>query len=146
MSKAKNSKKITVSFADIQRQEIAPVEFPSFSFANVTKNKTYNFNCFTKVRDEIEVRHQLDKLLVDLSINRWVDIIARKKEGFGGYESLTYDRLHFAPYNLPISDDEKISVIRFGNNDAYRLIGYWKRPVLYILGYDFNFSAYDHGS
>lgn len=30
--------------------------------------------------------------------------------------------------------------------DAYRLIGYWKNPTLYIMGYDFNHSAYDHGS
>lgn len=149
MSKVKNGKKPKVSLRDILDKETPEVKCPSFSFSYLTKNKSYNFRHFEKVcniRQEAEVYRQLDKLLLDLSINRWVDIICRDKEGFGGYESLTYDRLYFSPNNLPLSSDTKISVIRFGNDDAYRLIGYWKNPTLYILGYDFNHSAYDHGS
>lgn len=94
MSKVKNDKKPKVSLEDILEKETPEAKCASFSFSHLTKNKSYNFKHFEKVcniRKEAEAYRQLDKLLLDLSINRWVDIICR-------------------------------------------------------LGYDFNHSAYDHGS
>jgi len=148
MSNGKSIKKrtIKVSKKDVEQNErlIYPNN-PSFCFRPVTANKTHNFEYFKSDKHtELVVRQALDDVITYLSEREWVRIILGKKDGLGGYETLDYPRLKFSPKNFPISDDEKISVVRFGNGDAYRLIGYWKDPIFYVFGYDFNFSSYDH--
>lgn len=98
------------------------------------------------MRQEIEARQSLDGLLEYLSQRRWLQIIQGSKTGLGGYETLDYSRLKFSPKGCVVSDDEKVSVIRFGKNDSFGLIGQWKEPVFYVFGYDFDYSAYNHGS
>ena len=48
-------------------------------------------------------------------------------------------------------DDEKIYIFRFktaDNKNNGRILGFKKDrcPIYYIIGFDFDFSAYDHGS
>lgn len=51
------------------------------------------------------------------------------------------------PPDKNISYDTKLYVFRFGND--YRLIGYKSnrcRAALHIIGFDFDYSLYDHGN
>lgn len=122
-------------------------EFPAFCFSHVTKNSHYNFEYFkNQKRDELEVRRALDALLEYLSQQKWITIIQSSKRGMGGYESIYYNMFKFSPKGCVITNDEKISVIRFGKDDSFRLIGKWEEPIFYVFGYDFDHSAYDHGS
>lgn len=69
----------------------------------------------------------------------------RGKESFGGFEKLPRARIQFRPsWNLP--EDENVLIFRFKSSD-YRMLCVKdkKREVLYIIGFDFDFSAYDHG-
>lgn len=142
----KTSSSIKISADEIQRNA-KPLfaEYPVFCFSHVTNNKDYTFDCFANDKHgELEARRALDGLLEYLSHNRWLVITQKRKNGLGGYESLPYQDLKFQPKDYAISCDEKVSVIRFGKQDAYRLIGKWKEPVFYIFGYDFNYNAYKH--
>ena len=58
------------------------------------------------------------------------------------------DDLRFAANGYQFSSDEKVIVFRFGINSGYRLLGIKGNDsnILYVIGYDFDFSAYDHGS
>ena len=67
-----------------------------------------------------------------------------------GLETITYDQLHFSPGgDAIITKDTKLYVFRFdtyrGRNQG-RIIGFKGAPcaVLHVVGYDFDFSAYDH--
>ena len=120
-------------------------QYPAFCFSHVTANKNYNFRFFGKdIRKELNARQSLDELLEYLSHKPWLQIIQGTKTGIGGYETLDYSTLRFSPRDYQISNDEKVSVIRFGQSDAFRLIGQWKEPVFFIFGYDFNYLAYKH--
>lgn len=133
--------------ADAVRQNEKPffAEYPVFCFSHVTNNKEYTFDCFSNdKRGELEARKALEELLEYLSRNSWLAITQKRKTGLGGYESIPYQSLKFQPREYEISCDEKVSVIRFGKQDAYRLIGKWKEPVFYIFGYDFHYNAYEH--
>ena len=49
---------------------------------------------------------------------------------------------------LRLADDSKIIVFRFGKSQKYRILGVQCKDcasILYIIGYDWDFSAYDHG-
>lgn len=121
---------------------------PLFSFAHITKSKEYNFYHFKdKYRNEYECRKKLDELLMVLSTTTWKDLMSRNKTQQGGFEILSYEKIKPKSPNLTLSNDSNIFVFRFGNSDEYRLMG-WKKDgcqVLYVIGYDFDFSAYDHG-
>lgn len=111
----------------------------AFSFAHVTKKKNYNFSHFkSDARKENE-------LMQELSRHTLLKLRDRGKESFGGFEKLPRARIQFRPsWNLP--EDENVLIFRFKSSD-YRMLCVKdkKREVLYIIGFDFDFSAYDHG-
>lgn len=119
----------------------------AFSFAHVTEKKNYNFSHFkSDVRKENEARRGLDELMQELSRHTLLELRERGKESFGGFEKLPRASIHFHPsWNLP--EDENVWIFRFQSSD-YRMLCVKdkKREVLYIIGFDFDFSAYDHGS
>lgn len=122
---------------------------PLFSFAFTTETKNYNFNYFNNdFRKELDVRQNLDRLLKEISSNTWVSLSSRSRYQLGGFETLSFDQVSCSPHNLTLAKDENIFSFRFGPADSYRLLGCRKHgcQVLYIIGYDFNHSAYDHGS
>ncbi|MBR1736421.1 MAG: hypothetical protein IJ736_05325 [Firmicutes bacterium] len=43
-----------------------------------------------------------------------------------------------------ISRDSKLTVYRFGKNN-YRIICKHKDNIMYVIRFDFDYSAYDHG-
>ena len=90
----------------------------------------------------------MDVLLKELSQKTWLELSRRTKYQIGGFEKLRYDQINVSPVNLTMPKDENILSFRFGSADAYRLLGCRKDGcnVLYVIGYDFDFSAYDHGN
>lgn len=120
----------------------------SFSFAHITTNKRYNFSFYKKdeMRKELETREGLDDLLQTLSRSTWEEILQRRHESFGGFETIPRVSIHFQPsWNL--AEDSKVCVFRFRQNDC-RMLGIRAKEsdVLYIIGFDFDYTAYDHGS
>ena len=82
----------------------------------------------------------------EISRHTLLELRDRGKESFGGFEKLPRARIQFRPsWNLP--EDENVLIFRFKSSD-YRMLCVKdkKREVLYIIGFDFDFSAYDHGS
>lgn len=123
------------------------IKIPGFNFQYVTTNKKYNFEKFkNEPRREVDVRHQLDELLQFISKRSFIELMQNRKNGLGGYETIYSSELRFKPSGIALTEDTKISSIRFGNADAYWLIARWEEPILYVYGYDFDHNAYDHGS
>lgn len=123
----------------------------SFNFKYLTKNSKYNFDYFEK---DIRKRHDAyDKLytrLKELSANNFM--FWKQAGKISGCEPIPYDRFN-DPFKSVLSNveivspDSQLAVFRFSNND-YRIIGKQgikEDNVIYIIGFDFNFSAYDHG-
>ena len=93
-----------------------------FSWQYLTTNKTHNFDYFKgDLRQELSARQGLSDLVKDLC---------------------------FAANGYQFSSDQKVIVFRFGNNSGFRLLGVKgnESNVLYVIGYDFDYSAYNHGS
>lgn len=118
----------------------------SFCFRYITTNRGYTFNRFQKdFRRENTIRKELDELLLYLSNNSWQEVISCRKRSRYGYETIQYSRICFKA-NPPgqFAPDITVSVFRFCNQEC-RLLGVWEEPVLYVIGYDFDHSAYNHG-
>lgn len=120
-----------------------------FSWQYLTTNKTHNFERFKgEWRQELSARQDLSDLVRDLCSSTWTQALLRRKNEKHGAETLSMDDLRFAANGYQFSDDQKVIVFRFGGNSSYRLLGVKgnESNVLYVIGYDFDFSAYNHGS
>lgn len=114
----------------------------------MTTNKDFNFRFFNKeLRAEVQFFEQLIEFLKKLTAKTELDIIGLDKRKECGYETLEFEEINFKPANCTLSKDAKICVFRFGDGDKYRLLGFFekKQTALNIIGFDFNYSAYDHG-
>ena len=97
--------------------------------------------------DKIKTQSNVYSRLEEISKESWLKLSQYNK--YLGFETLDYSYIRFlAGVDLP--KDESIYIIRFDlyNGDKGRILGFKKRgcPILYIIGYDFDFSAYSHGS
>ena len=124
-------------------------QYPSFSFRYLTKNRSYNFGYFSDDRSRMLSCEGLICRMQELSTEPWVALLQKGKAV--GIEMIDYSRLNFsAPEEAKLNADSKVYVIRFdtyhGAKDG-RIIGFKESPcsVLNIIGFDFDFSAYDHG-
>lgn len=130
----------------LKRKVLSPKrETISFSWKYITANQKYTFGYFSKFRDEVEARKELSKLLFSLSNMTWLDIAGKSKTDWCGSELLANRVLKFKPTNYEFSQDEKFVSFRFGSQ-RYRLLGVIENNTLCIIGYDFDHSAYNHGS
>ena len=93
---------------------------------------------------------KLFEKLEELSKLTWKELQNRPKEA--GYETIPISQFKIDLTNikndLNLADDSKIIVFRFNNQNA-RLLGVRSQEcssILYIIGYDWDFSAYDHGN
>lgn len=121
--------------------------FPVFNFRHLTLNDKYTFDGFkaSQVNEKGKKAFELFVKLKMLSEKTWLELSKMNKSN--GYETLEYSRINFTPNELELKKDEKIHVFRFCH-DQCRIIGYKSREntnILFIIGYDFDFSAYNHG-
>jgi len=125
------------------------MQCPWFSFRSMTKNPRYNLSTLRSGTEREQTLHGLFQRLTDLSNETWTYWLQKPKQS--GVETITYDRIKFSVGDgTVLTKDTAIFVFRF---DTYRgtgqgrIIGYKDSPcaVLHIIGYDLDFSAYDHG-
>lgn len=121
-----------------------------FSFCYITDKRKFNLSYFDSQNSNASKK--LIKTIETISQFTWTDL-GKKGRKNGGFEMLPLSSL-----NADITDrleeslkentssDTKLHVFRFGD---YRLVGLKTghcRATLHILGFDWDFSLYDHGS
>jgi len=118
-----------------------------FSFRYMTANRRHSLEYLNEGQLRDTLPHLMEKL-EEMGQHTWEYCLSRPKGV--GMETIPYDRLRFAPGNdFIITKDEKVYILRFdtyqGPNKG-RIIGCKKSPcaVFHIIGYDFDFSAYEH--
>lgn len=124
-------------------------QYPWFSFKDVTKNSKYNLDTLSTGTEKEKTLNGLFDKLNKLSEKPWIYWMQNRKQS--GLETLSYNDLNFkAGPDAEISKDTTVYIFRFDTykgSDKGRVIGYKKTPcaVLHIIGYDLDFSAYNHG-
>lgn len=120
----------------------------SFNFTYLTKNKNYNFS-FLKQNAKIG---EFAKRLFN-TIEKISSINTQAFSSCGIFSDSLCFREIKSKYknNLSILDNEKIFSIALASKHHERMIVYKENTVetkniLYILMFDFNFTAYDHGN
>lgn len=121
------------------------LEYPVFCFKYLTTNNKYNIKYFNKFRDREKAYSALFYTIHELQKQSWEDIYNKNRKH--GLETIPSNIVKFSPNGLKLTPDTKLISIRF-NRDKYRLIGIKSeknKDVLHVIGFDFNYSAYDHG-
>ena len=117
----------------------------SLSWQYMTTNKSFTLDYFkSDIRRKCQAMDAIFELVHEISSHDWIEILSRNKRTFGGCESLKVKQINFLPCGYELSSDEKILSFRFSNQE-YRLLGIQKKDILYVIGYDFSYSAYAHG-
>ncbi len=135
----------------IEIPKTKPVEKISFNFKYITSNKTYGLKYFCgDCRNSEKALSELFNKLEELSKITLTDAKANGK--IQGCEPLKYSKFNLSFQQIMdntdiISKDSSLEVFRFCQNN-YRLIckpDIIHTNLLYIIGFDFNYSAYNHG-
>lgn len=118
-----------------------------FSFRYLTQNRKHNFE-FLGSGDGARLARRLLTSLAEISRFTWSEL-ERKGKMHGGYEEIPASKLRSEitdqiDFDLP--EDLQLLVFRFGNG---RMLGI-KDPsctsVFFVLGFDWDYSLYNHGS
>lgn len=125
-----------------------------FSFKYITNQKEYNLSRFKKsnnLRNDILILNEFHECLNTLCLCGWEQLRVKNKYQ-GGRELMDYSQIYISAHDpndeLKLTKDSKCIIIRFGGN-KYRLIGYRSKlcpSIFHIIGFDFSFNAYNHGS
>lgn len=121
-----------------------------FNFKYITSDKRFNFE-YIKKKNMNNAYRDIFKALEKYSQNSW-DELRRLGKDQGGFETIEYGRMEPSIanklINKPITTDTKLYVFRVGGR-KYRMIGYKSnscKAAMHILGFDFNFTLYNHGN
>lgn len=118
----------------------------AFSFKYLTANKKNNFSYFNNEKSRFQAEHFLVEKFCELTKENWDYWLRQGKKT--GAETLQYSEINISPgNNYKLESDETIYVFRF-NSGNYRILGFKKSPcsTYNIIGFDFAFNAYNHGS
>jgi hypothetical protein len=146
---------ISISKGQVQRvpcsAEFANRDKVLLCFKCFTDSKNYSFEHFSKGgANTLAAMKECFNEFVFLSDRTWLELMQLGKEQ-GGAERFLYTAFRpelFKNLKFTITPDEKLYVFRFGGN-KYRLVGHRCtecRRVLHVLGFDFDFTLYNHGS
>lgn len=133
----------------IQNQGCFSKQCPWFSFQSMTRNPRYNLSLLKNGTEREQTLDGLYRRLTELSSKTWLYWTQQPKRT--GLETISYDGIHFmAAPDSTLTKDTVLYVFRFDTHRGSgqgRIIGYKISPcaVLHIIGYDIDFSAYDHG-
>ena len=120
----------------------------SVSLQYLSNNKQRNFDFFPSknFRVKTQVFEQFVEFLRRLTSKTQLDIGLLAKDDDCGYEQIPFQQINCQPAGVTLGKDTNICVFRFGDNGNYRMLGFFesKQPVLNIIGFDFDFSAYEH--
>lgn len=120
-----------------------------FNFQYITSDKNFNFDYIN--RNNKKIAKDLLLLLQKISQSSWEELRTKGKDN-GGFETIEYSNFKESiAGNIKhknITKDTKLYVFRFGGK-KYRMIGYKSnscKAALHILGFDFDYTLYDHGN
>lgn len=115
----------------------------AFSFVYLTDKKEFNFESLDKGKKR-EWHSALVDRMVEISRESWLAWLNRPKEV--GIETIFASELRFSPKGYTFSPDEKVAIFRFKSQEG-RIIGFKENqvPIYYVIGFDLDYSAYDHG-
>lgn len=122
---------------------------PWVSFCDMTVNSRYNLSNLPQGNEGRAVLLGLYTKLTEMSSKTWTEWLALSKSN--GAETMTYGDIRFvANSKAKLSHDTTLFIFRFDTHMGVkkgRIIGYKKSPcaAYHIIGYDIDFSAYDHG-
>lgn len=119
-----------------------------FNFRYLTSNKKHNFEALKNNADlQAKAYKKLTDQFVSWSQSSWKELSNKGKRN-GGFEMMCVSDMKGSitdKVQEKIAADTKLHVFRFGD---YRLVGLKGRrcaAVLHIVGFDWDFSLYDHG-
>jgi len=124
-------------------------QHPWFSFRYMTRNSAYNLKSLPEGKAREQTLLKLYERLEELSGKEWLYWNSQPKKT--GTETIEYSDLNFTAGNgAAITGDSKLYVFRFDTHQGTgggRIIGYKESPcaVLHIIGFDLDYSAYNHG-
>lgn len=151
MSKIKNLKgKTKVSKNLSEKAGCYSDQHLAFSFKYLTTNNEHSEKCFGTGNEKTTNLECLFKKLKELSEDTWLHWQQAPKTS--GIETIPFGQLKFKPKSTAnLTKDCNIYVFRFDTNKGSnkgRILGFKDSPcgTFYIIGFDYNFSAYDHGS
>ena len=122
----------------------------SISLQYLSTNKQRNFDFFAKnFRDKATSLDSFIKFVQRLTSKTQLEISALSKTDDCGFEQMPFAQINCNPHGVTLGKDTKICVFRFGerdDSDKYRVLGFFdnKQPILHIIGFDFDYSAYKH--
>lgn len=128
-------------------------QFVFVDFGHITKQKRYGYNALIdKQKDDRQILKSLLTMIVEMSNSTWAELAHREKDATGGYETIGLSQFKtkiWDQFDSKLTNDVKLYVFRFGNGNAYRMIGYKSdgcRHAIHILGFDLDYSLYNHGN
>lgn len=124
--------------------EVQTLSYPVFCFKHLTTNKTYNFDYFKNPKDINEAKSIILDKLIETQSKTWLQLHQLDKRA--GIETLSYGDIRVSANNYEILKDQNVYVFRL-NSQKWRIIGIKSeinKDVLHIIGFDFNYSAYNH--
>lgn len=121
---------------------------PVFCFKYITTNSRYNYGYFGK-KQRVEKLNCIESLfskIEEWTNGSWKEMFAKPKQT--GIETIVYGDITFESKvcnNFSLAKDTKIIIMRY-NSSNQRILGVKrdKCPIFHIIGYDFDFSAYNH--
>ena len=147
MSKVKkHTENNKISRTAVKRGGNCP-QIPAFSFAYLTANNIFNLNYFTDTNDKKAAIENIFERLLEICQNDWKYWHALPREQ--GVEMISVGGINLTPSKKRLMPDEKVIIFRMKGyaGKSARILGIREEgcPILYIIGFDFNFSAYNHG-
>lgn len=130
-----------------ERQEI------TISFKYLINNKKYTFDYFnaSEKDNQLSTMIGLYNRLTELTKRTWHECQLLRKGVPNGFEKIYRNSLNVNIDNKDVLKHEKLYVVRFdtfmGTNKG-RIIGFKEKnnPTFYIICFEFDYSAYNHGS
>ena len=123
----------------------------SVSFRFLSKNKARNFEFFgdKNRRQKSNALEQLFEFLQRLTSKTKLESSRLARDRDCGFECIKAENVNCTPHGYVLRADSSIFVFRFGDNGNggdYRLLGFFEEEtsVLYVIGFDFDYSAYRH--
>lgn len=119
-------------------------DYPIFSFKHLVINKEYNFSKIpeNELKDFCKLLIEtIQKLETQYTTK---SLFSMKKSNI--FESFSIERLKFKPTTLKYSNDTKVYIFRVTSD--YRMICIFSdvAPIFHVIGFDFRYNAYNHGS
>ena len=124
-------------------------KYVTFSFDKMLNEGNYSFEFFKKnKRDHIQAYQDLLNRFQELSRFAVLDLMSLDKKQ--GYELINVSELKANIQNHleknGITKDSKVAIFRFSSSQKYRIVCHMVDNVFHVLAFDFDHSAYNHGS